>query len=1007
MKSQSFKRYALPKAIPMVLSLLFLLGACTSKRKGQPRVLVFSKTGAFVHSSIDAGIAAIQRAGQEDGFIVDTTTNPAYFHPDSLDKYAAVVFNNTSGDVLNHHQENAFERYIQAGGGYLGIHAASDTEYDWGWYGRLVGGYFKNHPQPQPAKFIVKNKTHPATLHLPDTFTYDDEWYNFTKLYDGIKVLVEIDETSYKGGQNGDFHPMVWYHDYDGGRAFYYGFGHNPTSFEDSLQFGILKGGLKYVIDENLNLNYRKAVSLEIPEKERFVKTQLLLGDLYEPTEMAILPNLDILIAQRRGELMLFEQETKSLSQVGMLDVYHQSGVPNVNAEEGFLGLTIDPDFAKNNFVYAFYSPADTSVNRLSRFIFKDKKLDLSSEKVILEFYSQRQICCHTGGSLAFGPDRMLFISTGDNSTPFDQPTPFKNEGFSPTDGRPGFEQYDARRSSANTNDLRGKVLRIQLSVDGTYKIPEGNLFPSTESKARPEIFAMGTRNAYRISVDQTQGTVYWGDVGPDANNDRWGTRGSKGYDEINQAKTAGFYGWPLFIGANYPYRQFNYETGEVGEFYNAEKPQNLSPNNTGLVDLPPARPAFIWYPYDASPHFPQVGAGGRNAMAGPVYYQQFYDKKTRYPDYYQGKLFIYDWIRGWVKAVTLTPDQDFDKLEPFLEDQKFNSPIDMEVGPDGRIYVLEYGSGWFSKNANAGIARIDYIEGNLPPKVGAITLEQVEGDLPFALKAHVEAKDFENDPMTYTWTIGTEQVVTQEPSLTYTLNQVGEVPVTVSVEDSHKNKSESATVMAYAGNARPEIEIVFADGIQSVKEGQSLQYEVIVKDKSRAFEPANLVVAVDYVQGKDQAGANLGHQRVSSLVMGRTLMISNNCESCHQVDVASVGPSFKQVALKYKGQPDARGYLANKIKNGGSGVWGEVAMAANPTLKDGELQQIVSWIQSLAADAPTTQTLPAKGTIKVALPADKKEAHTLRMTVHYTNNPGLGIKPLASTQTKDVRIEK
>jgi cytochrome c len=517
----------------------------------------------------------------------------------------------------------------------------------------------------------------------------------------------------------------------------------------------------------------------------------------------------------------------------------------------------------------------------------------------------------------------------------------------------------------------------------------------------------MGTRNAYRISVDQTQGTVYWGDVGPDANNDRWGTRGSKGYDEINQAKTAGFYGWPLFIGANYPYRQFNYETGEVGEFYNAEKPQNLSPNNTGLVDLPPARPAFIWYPYDASPHFPQVGAGGRNAMAGPVYYQQFYDKKTRYPDYYQGKLFIYDWIRGWVKAVTLTPDQDFDKLEPFLEDQKFNSPIDMEVGPDGRIYVLEYGSGWFSKNANAGIARIDYIEGNLPPKVGAITLEQVEGDLPFALKAHVEAKDFENDPMTYTWTIGTEQVVTQEPSLTYTLNQVGEVPVTVSVEDSHKNKSESATVMAYAGNARPEIEIVFADGIQSVKEGQSLQYEVIVKDKSRAFEPANLVVAVDYVQGKDQAGANLGHQRVSSLVMGRTLMISNNCESCHQVDVASVGPSFKQVALKYKGQPDARGYLANKIKNGGSGVWGEVAMAANPTLKDGELQQIVSWIQSLAADAPTTQTLPAKGTIKVALPADKKEAHTLRITVHYTNNPGLGIKPLASTQTKDVRIEK
>src|SRR5690606_5852979 len=119
-----------------------------------------------------------------------------------------------------------------------------------------------------------------------------------------------------------------------------------------------------------------------------------------------------------------------------------------------------------------FYSPKDTSVNRLSRFVFKDNKLDLSSEKVVLQFYSQRNICCHTGGSLAFGKDRTLFISTGDNSTPFDEPNQkYVSNGFSPRDSREGHEQYDVQRSSGNTNDLRGKILRINVKEDGSYDI--------------------------------------------------------------------------------------------------------------------------------------------------------------------------------------------------------------------------------------------------------------------------------------------------------------------------------------------------------------------------------------------------------------------------------------------------------------------------------------------------------------------------------------------------------
>src|SRR5690606_7034855 len=256
-----------------------------------------------------------------------------------------------------------------------------------------------------------------------------------------------------------------------------------------------------------------------------------------------------------------------------------------------------------------------------------------------------------------------LYLSTGDNSTPFDQPDPstYKSHGFAPLDSRAGYEQYDVRRSAGNTNDLRGKILRIDVQNDGTYAIPEGNLFAEGTAKTRPEIYVMGNRNPYRISVDQKTGFLYWGEVGPDAANDSLATRGPRGYDEVNQAREAGSFGWPFFIGNNYAYRAFDSVTGQPGEFFDPQRPENNSPNNTGLPALPPAQPAYIWYPYAASGDFPQVGTGGRNAMAGPVYYTDLFPKSTRYPDYYDGKLIIYDWIRGWVKAVTMLPNGDFE----------------------------------------------------------------------------------------------------------------------------------------------------------------------------------------------------------------------------------------------------------------------------------------------------------------------------------------------------------
>lgn len=995
-KMKSF-RSVFSRTALLALLVLSLLISCQNKRSGKPRVLVFGKTAGYHHASIPTGMAAIQKLGQQNEFEVDTTTNADFFTEDSLKNYAAVIFLNTTGNVLNHYQEVAFERYIQSGGGFMGIHAATDTEYDWGWYGRLVGAYFKSHPQIQEASLRVADSSHAATKGLPREWKRTDEWYNFKKISNDIKVLVNIDESSYEGGQNDNKHPVAWYHEYDGGRAFYTALGHTDESYSEEAFLKHILGGIQYAIGDNQELNYAKAKSQNIPEEDRFVKTTLTQGTLFEPTEMAVLPNLDVLIAQRRGELMLYSDKAKTIKQVGALNVYHQSGVEGVNAEEGVLGLALDPNFKQNNYVYIFYSPVDTSVNRLSRFVFKDDTLDLKSEKVVLQFYSQRQICCHTGGSIAFGKDNLLYLSTGDNATPFNEKGQrFVNSGYAPLNQDPGHEQYDARRSSGNTNDLRGKIIRIRIKEDGSYEIPEGNLFPNNP-KARPEIYVMGNRNPYRISVDKRTGFLYWGEVGPDANSDSLDSRGPRGYDEVNQAREAGFFGWPLFVGNNYAYREYDYTTGKSGEAFDPARPINRSRNNTGLQELPPAKPAFIWYPYDASNEFPQVGTGGRNAMAGPVYYVEDYAKESRLPDYYNEKLFVYDWIRGWVKAVTMLPNGDFDKMEPFMEHTKFAAPIDMEAGPDGRLYILEYGSGWFSKNPDAGLSRIDYLAGNRPPKVGALTIEKTSGRLPYTINASVEVSDPEKDDLSFVWMIGGEKIETKEPKISHQVKKAGDYAVSVQVIDEEKATAMSSTVDVYAGNEQPQVSIALQGNQSFYFPGKPLEYKVTVADNGDSVNLANLFVSTDYIRGFDRAEQSMGHQVVSGAIAGKNIMLSSDCKTCHKETEKSIGPAFAQVAQRYSSKPDAQSYLVEKIIRGSAGVWGETAMPAHPTMKESDAGQIVQWVLSLANKGNTQKSLPAQGKLTPSAPDPKTRKNTFVLQASYTDNGSAGIKPLTN----------
>lgn len=216
------------------------------------RLLVFSKTGGFRHASIKDGKIALQKLATEHNFSVDFTEDATAFTDANLAHYDAVIFLLTTGTILDDNQKAAFERYIRAGGGYVGVHSASDTEYNWPWYGGLVGAYFDRvhgHSKVTQATLHVIDRTHPSTVMLPALWVRTDEWYNFASNPRGrVNVLMTIDESTYKGGTMGVDHPIAWYHEYEGGRAWYTALGHTSESYYEPLFLAHLWGGIMYAV---------------------------------------------------------------------------------------------------------------------------------------------------------------------------------------------------------------------------------------------------------------------------------------------------------------------------------------------------------------------------------------------------------------------------------------------------------------------------------------------------------------------------------------------------------------------------------------------------------------------------------------------------------------------------------------------------------------------------------------------------------------------------------------
>lgn len=229
---------------------LLLLAALSAVPESSPSILVFSKTAAYRHEAIPDGVEAIERLGERRGWRVEATEDAERFTRDTLAEFDVVVFLMTTGDVLNPEQQSAFEAFIRAGGGYVGIHAAADTEFDWPWYGELVGAYFVSHPEIQEASYDVEDRSHPSTAGLPERWRRVDEHYNFDRNPRAdVHVVLSLDESSYEITEDamGD-HPAAWYHEHDGGRAFYTALGHTKASYRDPLFRRHLEGALTWAM---------------------------------------------------------------------------------------------------------------------------------------------------------------------------------------------------------------------------------------------------------------------------------------------------------------------------------------------------------------------------------------------------------------------------------------------------------------------------------------------------------------------------------------------------------------------------------------------------------------------------------------------------------------------------------------------------------------------------------------------------------------------------------------
>lgn len=747
------------------------------------------------------------------------------------------------------------------------------------------------------------------------------------------------------------------------------------------------------------------------PDETRFTPV-VVAEDLDEPMMFEVAKDGTAFIIERKGALKKYDPVTKTVDLIATIPVntkYTSAQGRVSEAEEGLMGLTLDPNFDQNHWIYLYYAHPTEKKHLLTRWELRNDKLVDESQKVMLEVVTQREVCCHTGGGMTWDRAGNLYLTVGNNTG---------NQQAAQTDERPDRSSWDDQGHAGNTNDLRGKILRIHPEANGTYTIPEGNLFAKGTPRTRPEIFSMGHRNAWRIAVDSQTGYVYWGEIGPDATKDS--EIGPRGYDELNQARKPGNFGWPWFVGNNQAFPVYDYANKKPLDKKDPTHPVNNSPNNTGLTDLPPTAPSFVYYPYAVSEEFPLVGTGSRSATGGPVYRQaDFKGAKRPWPAYYEGKWLVTDFSRGWIMAISMDTDGNYKSMERFLPTYHPVEPIDMKFGPDGDLYVLEYGSNWFRKSDNARLVRIEYNGGNRKPIVRASVSKQ-GGTVPLKLDLLADGStDNDGDALTYQWklsTAGAAARIFTTANPTVTIDKAGVYTATLTVSDP-QGATNSQSVRIIAGNAPPVVTVNLASNRTFFFPDQPIQYAVAVDDQEDGslatgkISPSRVAISIDYTsEGFDYAEVMQGQRSVDAstqYAVAQALISQSDCKVCHQISTKSVGPAFTAIAAKYKGDAGAPDRLIAKIRQGGVGIWGEVAMPGHPAMSVANAGILVNYI--LHVGEKTFSSLPTQGTYTVKLPEGDKGNGSVLIRAAYTDRgnagSGKGAKPVPAQTAEQLLI--
>jgi cytochrome c len=631
------------------------------------------------------------------------------------------------------------------------------------------------------------------------------------------------------------------------------------------------------------------------PPDSEFEK--VTLNDLPgEPMDIAVLPDGRVLHTTRPGELWLHDPGTGRNTLVHSFDVYRHD-------EEGLQSIALDPNFSENNWVYVYYSPPQntpvddpvTPVNegdapefgteadfaryrgviRLSRFRLTGTRLNVKQEQQIIDVPVDRGICCHVGGDIVFDGAGNLILSTGDDTNPFE------SNGYTPIDERPDRNPaFDAQRTSANTNDLRGKILRIRVGQRGGYSIPAGNMFAPGTAGTRPEIYAMGFRNPFRIEINGDNDDLYVADYSPDNRNAN-PLRGPAGQGKWTIVREPGNYGWPYcataelpyvdgqFVGPSDPNAPAVFESSGVP--FDCDNPVNESPSNTGLTELPPVVQPDVWYSYTLSAEFPELGStppGGIGPMAGPAYeFDPANAGPPAWPAYFDGVPLFYEWTRDYIKEFRLDGAGNVADINPATgsllgtvgpangDMATLDNGMDIEFGPDGALNTLEYGDGFFSENPDAQLARIDYIgpNGNHAPDV-QVAASPTAGLARLTVSfSSAGTSDPDGDALEYEWYLDdNDDVDSTAPNPTFTYRKDGVYQATLKVTDEH-GRSASSYVEITVGNQAPVVELTTTPGPgQPFAFGQSVTFNVNVTDEA-AVDCSQ--VRVHYILGHDTHG--------------------------------------------------------------------------------------------------------------------------------------------------------